>query len=333
LLDPEVWEHSSDYKPPPASAVTTISPPLSVSASALRTADAIAAAEPYSSAVRAASVAVTVSASFTPVVSPIADDEAVGFVPSAPTIIPATGGPAAAPPLCRQYAGAAAPERTVYVSIRWADRKFCVLDPEDEDEFSSASCLCTADALSEEITNDRLLAFYRLEKRLEALQERYDHERSYLDSAPDPDEFRGRGIDRAERLYLANRYEAALQEEAHLEDTLGHELRVCDAEYKAAKEALVFDIFGPAPVYAPDNTVYFTLASDGSIDEICGTGKSILECVPPRAEAHEYFHGLYTTLTADLPPAVTNARLLEVWEAPAADKPELWAALLADSAK
>jgi hypothetical protein len=257
LLDPEVWEHSSDYKPPPASHVTSVSTPLSVSA---------------------------------PVVT-------------------------------------ATP--TVYVSIRWTDRKFYVLDPEDAD----GSSLCTADALPDTVTNDRLLAFYRLEKRLEELQERYDHERSYLDSAPDPTEFRGRGIDRAERLYLANRYEAALQEEAHLENTLGHELRVCEVEFKAAKKALEVDIFGPAPVYAPSDTVYFTLASDGSVDEIVGTERSILECVPPLEEPHEYFTGLYNTLTADLPLVVTNARLLEIWEAPAADKPELWAALQTDAAK
>jgi hypothetical protein len=275
LLDPEVWEHSTDYKPPPASHVTTTSNPT----------------------LRSVSTAVTAPA--TPVASPIPDSA----------------------------------EPTVYVSIRWADRKFYVLDPEDADEFSSASSLCTADALPDTVTNDRLLDFYRLEKRLEELQERYDHERSYLDSAPDPDEFRGRGIDRAERLYLANRYEAALQEEAHLENTLGHELRVCEVEFKAAKKALEVDIFGPAPVYAPSDTVYFTLASDGSVDEIAGTERSILECVPPLAEPHEYFTGLYNTLTTDLPLAVTNARLLEIWEAPEADKPELWAALQADAAK
>ena len=279
LLDPEVWEHSSDYKPPPANAVTTIS----------------------TFALRSVSTAVTAPA--TPVASPIPDSESVGF--------------------------AATAEPTVYVSIRWDDRKFYVLDPEDEDEFSADPYLCTADALS--ITNERLLAFFRLEKRLEELQQRYDDARSYLDSAPDPEEFRGRGIDRAERLYLQQRYEAAIAEEADLDNTLGRALAECEAEYQNAKSALVLDIFGPAPVYEPSNTVYFTLASDGSsIGEICGTARSILENLPPHAEAHEYFRGLYTTLTADLP--VTNARLLEVWEAPAADKPALLAAVLADIA-
>jgi hypothetical protein len=304
-LCPEVWEHSLGDKPPPASTFVS-----TVSNSALR------------------SVSTAVAASVTPVVSPSPDSESVGFA-AAPTIpAAATGGAATAPPLARQNA-MAAPAPAVYVSIRWADRKFYVLDPEDEDEFSSDPYLCTADALPEEVTNERLLDFYRLEQRLEELQERYDDARSYLDSAPDPDEFRGRGIDRAERLYLRQRYEAALEEEAYLSNTLGRELAECEAEYRAAKRALEHDIFGPPPRYEADNTVYFITDNQGGL-EIVGTGKSILECVPPREEPHEYFRGLHTAITADLP--ITNARLLEVWEAPAADKPELMAAVLADIA-
>ena len=87
------------------------------------------------------------------------------------------------------------------------------------------------------------------------------------------------------------------------------------AAYEAAKETLIRDLFGPVP----SSTVYVSIHSDGTF--------SIVGTDPSRADGP-----VHTTLTADLPFVVTNARLLEIWEAAEADKPELWAALLADIA-
>jgi hypothetical protein len=242
LLDPEVWEHSSDYKPPPASHVTTISTPLSVSA-----------------------VSVTVPASLTPVASPVADElsafpvlaaewlaeadaEAVAAAAArlsrynamAPTIIPApvTG----MPPLsrCRAYVPPL-PAAAVYVRLD-PERRDVYIYPAEEDE-EPADGLTVAD-LPATVTESRLLEILRLKEHAEGMEERFDYARSYMSDARDPDDY-GPGLSVKEYRLLEARYEAALAEQAEIYNTYGKEADEAKAAYKAAKDALLLELYGP----------------------------------------------------------------------------------------
>ena len=251
MLDPEVWEHSSDYKPPPASTLRTVS--------------------------------IAATASVTPVVSPV-PDEPVGF--------------AAAPPLARRLPAAAFfklyPDR-YEIDLRGIDE----LDDEDPAEWGTVDTV----TLPVSVTNDRLMDLLRLNRCLERLETDYEAERSYLDCAPDPDEFRGlRGCDRAERLWLEQRYEAALAAEAELENGLGNEMRAVRARRDTAQAALLADLFGPPP--PPRDTVYVRwyateIAIVGTVDDgISLDDPSLLTA-------------------ADLPGDITNRDLLELLSAQA----------------
>lgn len=245
MLDPEVWEHSSDYKPPPASHATTIS----------------------NSALRTVSIAVT--ASLTPVASPVADEvsafpvlprltaaewlaeadaEAVAAAAArhnamAPTIpAPAVGG-ASACPLQRCWAyvppRASAP---VYVRLD-LERRDVYIYPAEEDEEPADDWLTVAD-LPATVTESRLLEIHRLEERAEEMEERFDYARSYMPDAHDPDDY-GPGLSAKEYRRLEAEYEAALAEQADIYSTYGKEADEAKAAYEAAKAALVLDLFGP----------------------------------------------------------------------------------------
>ena len=154
------------------------------------------------------------------------------------------------------------------------------------------------------VTNDRLMDLLRLNRRLERLETDYEAERGYLDSAPDP--YDCHGCDRAERLWLEQRYEAAIQAEAELENGLGDEMRAVRARRDTAQAALLADLFGPPP--PPRDTVYVRwyateIAIVGEYEALVADGISLDD------------PGLLTA--ADLPGDITNRDLLELLQAQA----------------
>lgn len=226
MLDPEVWEHSLDYKPPPASHVTSTSNPVSAPRS-------------FSNAPAPAT---------TPIVSPSLPggehgtpvaDESVGFVP---------------PPLSRCWAYAPPMPRsapTVYIRLLPDRRDFYLYTPEEVEDDTFRTDYLSAKDLPASITEVRLLDFQRLEERAEQLERDFDEARSYLDDAPPPDYFDRSCLSAKERSRyrraLTGRYEAAIAESDNVYDTIGKAAADAKKTYEAAKEALLNDLFGPAP--------------------------------------------------------------------------------------
>lgn len=222
MLDLEVWEHSSGYKPPPASHATTIS-------------NSVSAPRSFSNAPAPA---------MTPIVSPVAD-EPVGFAP-------------AALPLCRCWAYAPPMPRsapTVYIRLVPSRRDFYLYTPEEVEDDTFRTDYLSAKDLPASVSDDRLRSLQHLEERAEQLGRDFDEARSYLDDAPPPDYFDRSCLSAKERSRyrreLTGRYEAAIAESDNVYDTYGKAAADAKKAYEAAKASLVLDLYGPEPAPVP----------------------------------------------------------------------------------
>jgi hypothetical protein len=146
----------------------------------------------------------------------------------------------------------------VYVQLVPTHRTFYLVGTADdlEDEMLTDISYVTSASLPSSVTNDRLLELLKLERRVDDLEERYDHARSFLPFACDPDDFPG-PLSSKERRELQKRYEAALAEEAIVMDTYGKEFHEARDAAAALKQTLLDDIFGPVLPPSPD-TLYFS---------------------------------------------------------------------------
>lgn len=133
----------------------------------------------------------------------------------------------------------------VYIRLLPDRRDFSVYhadEVEDEDGVVPAGLL-TAEDLPDVVTEERLCEFLQLEERAEELEERFHDACSSMSYAFDPDDYQGRLSAKEYRLQQLA-YEDFLEEHAYVYNTYGKEVAAAVGAYKAAKEALLNDLYG-----------------------------------------------------------------------------------------